>query len=320
MKARDRKVARLFVSLLVARGKSGIILRIRPVMDPRTLSIARLLAVLGTLALAGCAAHHIPATTLTGSDPEALALVTASQRAHGAASFATIRDLRVKYAGRWSALGPRFQPILADRRFRRESEEALDLVSGTIVQLHNGPGGRKFVFRGPGRVAVWYNGQPDSREDVIRAAALVADAYKMFLLGPLYFQRSGVILEPMPSTKIAGAECDQVLATLRPGFGYAEEDRVVLTIDHATQRLRRVLMTLNGLHSTQGAEVDVTFDRWVERSGVQWATDFDERIRTPFQLHAHHWRLLDIQANKGFAPHQPELLGEAVSEALHRAQ
>jgi len=280
----------------------------------------RLFAALATLIIAGCASTKIPTTTLTESDPEAVSLVTASQRAQGAEAFAAIRDLKVKYSGKWGAIGPRFQPTLSDRRFRKESEEALDLGSGTIVQLHNGSGGRKFVFRGPGRVSVWYNGQPDAREEVIRSAALVADAYKMFLLGPHYFQRPGVILEKLEPAKIGNVEVDRVLATLRPGFGFSQEDRVILSLDKTNQRLRRVLMTMNGLESTKGAEVDITFDRWVEKSGVLWATDFDERIRAPFKLHAHHWRLMDLDANKGFAPNQPELLGEAVSEALKRTQ
>jgi hypothetical protein len=285
-----------------------------------TARLSRLTATLAAIALSGCASTHIPTTTLTESDPEAVSIVTASQRAHGAEAFAAIRDLKVNYLGKWGAIGPRLQPVLSDRRYRRESEEALDLGSGSIVQLHKGSGGRKFVFRGPGRVSVWYNGQPDADQKVIRAAALVADAYKMFLLGPHYFQRPGVILEKLEPGKIGSAEVDRVLATLRPGFGFATEDRVVLSIDKGNQRLRRVLMTLSGLESTKGAEVDVTFDRWVERSGVWWATDYVERIRAPLKLHAHRWRLMDLKANKGFAPNHPELLGEAVSEALKRAE
>ncbi len=268
--------------------------------------------------LGGCASTELPRTTLTTSDPEALALVTASQRAHGAASWSTIRDLNVRYVGKWSALGSRMQPAMADRKYRRESEEALDLVGGTIVQLHKGSGGRKFVLRAPGRVTVWYNGQADSREEVIRAAALEADAGKMFLLGPLYFQRPGVILEKLGSAKVEGAECDQVLAVLRPGFGYAEEDRVVLSIDRETQRLRRVSTTLAGLHNETG--VDVTFDKWAQRSGVWWATDYRERLRGRLNLSFHHWTLMDLKANHGFAPRHPELLGEALGEAAAQAR
>jgi hypothetical protein len=235
-------------------------------------------------------------------------------------SYSTIRDLNVRYAGKWSWVGSRSQPVLADQRFRRESDEALDLVGGTIVQLHKGPGGRKFVLRAPGRMTVWYNGQADAREEIIRAAALEADAGKMFLLGPLYFQRPGVILEKLGTAKVDGAECDQVLAVLRPGFGYAEEDRVVLSIDHETQRLRRVSTTLAGLKKGSGTEVDVTFRNWGQRSGVWWATDFDERLRGRLNLALHHWTLLDLKANHGFAPRHPELLGEALSEAATQAR
>lgn len=276
------------------------------------------LPIVVALSLVGCASTETPRTTLTASDPEAVALVTASQRAHGAMSWSTIRDLNVRYGGKWGVLGSRLQSTLADRRYRRESEEALDLVGGTIVQLHKGSGGRKFVLRAPGRVTVWYNGQADAREEVIRAAALDADAGKMFLLGPLYFQRPGVILEKLGTAKVDGAECDQVLAVLRPGFGYAEEDRVVLSIDRETQRLRQVSMTLNGLNDGKG--VDVTFGKWAERSGVWWATDYDERLRGRLKLQFHHWTLLDLKANRGFAPRHPELLGEALSEAAMRAE
>jgi hypothetical protein len=290
---------------------------------PRLQTERGFLAVLSALiafAFAGCASKEIPRTTLTTSDPEAVALVTASQRAHGAMSYSTIRDLNVRYSGKWSWLGSRAQPVLADARYRRESDEALDLVGGTIVQLHKGPGGRKFVLRAPGRMTVWYNGQADSREEVIRAAALEADVGKMFLLGPLYFQRPGVTLEKLGTAKVDGAECDQVLAILRPGFGYAEEDRVILSIDQGTQRLRRVSTTLGGLKKGSEAAVDVTFRNWGQRGGVWWATDFDERLHGRMKLALHHWTLLDLKANHGFAPRHPELLGEALSEAATQAR
>lgn len=275
------------------------------------------LFVIAALSFAGCASTEIPRTALTASDPEAVALITASQRAHGAMAYSTIRDLNVRTGGKWGLIGSRLQSKLADARYRRESEDALDLVSGTTVQLQKGSGGRKFVLRAPGRVTVWYNGQADAREEVIRAAALEADAGKMFLLGPHYFQRPGVILEKLGTAKIEGAECDQVLAVLRPGFGYSEEDRVVLSIDRGTQRLRRVALTLNGVGNETGAEV--TFDKWAQRSGVLWATDYTEKLRGRLKLAFHEWTLIDLKANHGFAPRHPELLGEALSEAAMRA-
>lgn len=231
-----------------------------------------------------------------------------------------MRDLNVRSAGKWSWLGARMRPAPADQRYRRETEEALDLTTGTIVQLHKGGGGRKFVLRAPGRVTVWYNGQTDTRDEVIRASALEADAGKMLLLGPLYFQRSGVVLEKLGTAKVGGAECDQVLAVLRPGFGYAEEDRVVLSIDRANQRLRRVSMTMEGLSKGDGAELEVTFGNWAERGGVWWATDYEERLRGRLGFRTHRWRLLDLKANRGFMPKHPELIGEALSEAAVRFQ
>ena len=33
--------------------------------------------------------------------------------------------------------------------------------------------------------------------------------------------------------------------------------------------------------------------------GIVWPTDFDERIRVPFDLHAHHWRMLGLDLNRG---------------------
>ncbi len=292
---------------------------------PRTASaksrvFPTLLLGAASLLVAACASTRIPSTTLTGSDPDAMSILTASQRAHGSEAFATIRDLNIRYASRWSTLGSRGHSVLWDQRYRRESEEALELGSGTIVQLHKGPGGRKFVLRAPGRVTVWYNGQPDSREDVLRAAALVADIEKMELLGPLYFQRPGVILEKIGSAKVDRAECDQVLAVLRPGFGYAEEDRAVLSIDRETQRLRRVATTLDGLKPGGSATMAVTFRTWAQRSGVWWAADFDESIPGLTNLSARHGSLVELKANHGFAPRHPEMLGEALGEAAAQSR
>ena len=58
-------------------------------------------------------------------------------------------------------------------------------------------------------------------------------------------------------------------------------------------------MTLNGLESTRGAEVDVTFRDFRKICGVLWPTDFDERIRVPFDLPAHHWKMVGLDTNRG---------------------
>ncbi len=259
-----------------------------------------LLFVALTSLLASCATPQISSRAIKNSEPRAAALLAAARETNGGKAFSKVRDLSVRYEGQWASIGPRFQPVLSDTKFRRGSEERLLVQERLMAQLHTGPGGSKRVLRTPGKVTVEYNGVPSADGEVQSAAALVADAYTMFLLGPFYFDRPGVVLSLAGETTVDNAVCDQVLAILRPGFGSAEEDRVVLAIDRASQRLRRVRMTLNGLESTRGAEVDVTFREFRTIAGVVWPTDFDERIRVPFQLHAHHWRMLGLTINRGF--------------------
>jgi len=257
------------------------------------------------ISLVGCASPRIGTAPAGASDPAATALLAASQEAHGERNFRRVRNLTVRYEGRWAALGPRLQPLLADTNFRRSSEEKLLLRPRTMVQVHQGPAGEKVVVRRSGSVAVTYNGQSTNNEEVRRAAALVADAYTLFLLGPFYFDRAGVTLITAGETTVDGTVCDQVLAILRPGFGFAEEDRVVLSIDRDTKQLRRVRFTLNGLESTQGAEVDVSFRDFRSIGGILWPTEFEERIRSPLKLSAHQGKTISLEINRGFDPKNP---------------
>lgn len=251
--------------------------------------------------LTSCGSVQISKREIARSEPSAANLIASSQRAHGWKSSGKISDVTVSYEGRWASLGPKFQPVLADTKFRGGSEERLLLPSRVMAQEHSGPAGKKFVLREPGKVSVNYNGKPSDDAEARKAAALVADAYTMFLLGPAYFDRPGVLFASAGQAVVDKALCDGVLAVLRPGFGEAKEDRVILFIDRTTKQLLRVRMTLNGLESTQGAEVDVTFRDFRRIDGILWPTDFDERIRVPFDLHAHHWRLLGLETNRGYS-------------------
>lgn len=249
--------------------------------------------------LSSCASTQICTRPLTQSEPEAQAIVAASQKAHGSADFAKIKDLSVRYEGKWAAIGPRFQPVLVDSKFRGGSEERLILAPRIIAQSHTGSGGIKNVLRKPDQIAITYNGALSKDAEANAAAALVADAYALFLLGPFYFQQSNTVFAMNGASVVDDALCDEVLAVLRPGLGMAEKDRVVLSIDRSSKLLRRVRLTLNGLESTRGAEVDVTFRDFKKIGGVLWPTDFDERVRSPFKLHAHHWNLRGLEINRG---------------------
>ncbi len=265
-------------------------------LDPKLCWLCAVLILL----LTACATPQISNREISQSDPRARDLVAASREAHGGQAFNGVHDVSVRYEGRWALIGPRFQPVLSDRKFRGNSEERLLVPPGIMAQEHSGPAGKKVVLRQPGTVSVTYNGLRSEDAEVKAAAALVADAYTLFLLGPFYFDRPGVVFSLAGGGYVDKAACDQVLAVVRPGFGMSEEDRVLLSIDRATRQLRRVRMTLNGLESTRAAEVDITFRDFRTIGGIQWPTDIDERIRVPFRLHAHHWKLRGLSINRGF--------------------
>jgi len=252
-----------------------------------------------SLLLSCCAGPKIDMSVLPESDPAALSLLSASQRAHGAAEFARLKDISVAYDGKWALVGPRFQPVLVDKNYRGKSEERLLLPSRTLAQRHDGPAGVKQVLRAGTGIAVTRNGKSVSNDEELHAAELVADAYIMFLLGPHYFNRSGATFALAGHSQVDGRRCDDILAVLKPGFGAAGDDRVVLSVDHKDKLLRRVRLTLNGLESTRGAEVDVTFRDFERHHGVLWPREFDERIRSPFDLSAHRWRLVGLDVNRG---------------------
>lgn len=258
--------------------------------------------------ISSCASKQICTRAINTSEPEAQALVAASQKAHGRFAFDRIKDLSVRYEGNWASIGPRFQPVLVDSKFRGGSEERMILSPRIIAQSHTGPGGVKKVLRSPGQIAIAYNAKPTDDDETGQAAALVADAYALFLLGPFYFQQSGTVLAMNGESYVDQALCDEVLAILRPGLGMSEEDRVILHIDRSSKLLRRVRLTLNGLDSTRGAEVDVTFRDFKKIDGVLWPTDFDERIRSPFKLHAHHWNLRGLDSNRGLTSRDLKLV------------
>ncbi|MEY4482577.1 MAG: hypothetical protein RL693_29 [Verrucomicrobiota bacterium] len=276
-------------------------LRLMKLIPPLTLCLMGLLT--------SCSSTQICTRPITTSQPEALALVKASQRAHGGAAFDKITDLSVRYEGKWAAIGPRFQPVLVDSKFRGSSEERIILSPRIVAQSHTGPGGAKSVLRESGRIAISYNGVVSKDEAANQAAALVADAYALFLLGPFYFQQSGNHFVMNGESTVDEVLCDEVLAVLRPGLGMAEEDRVILSIERTSKLLRRVRLTLNGLDSTRGAEVDVTFRDFKKIDGVLWPTDFDERLRSPFKLHAHHWNLRGLDSNRGMIARDLKLAG-----------
>jgi hypothetical protein len=261
--------------------------------------------------LAACSS--MPVSKGSAREPAALALLDASQRAHGKEAFAAIRDLSVSYDGKWFPLVTRLQPVLTDITFRKSSEERTLFAEGVVAQTHTGEAGKKNVLRESSasgaatdatagtKASVWYNGNAESNQEKVDAAHLVVEAYQLFLYPAFYVQRASII-ELAGSDNVNGRDCDLLLAVLRPGIGRSREDRVLLYIDRQDKLVRRVRLTLEGLASTQGAVVDVDHGKFVEIAGVKWPTHFYEALVRPFPgLPAHDFSLTGLDVNRGLA-------------------
>lgn len=285
--------------------------------------------------LPACRASFMPVSasaSAAGSSDRALALLDASAEAHGLSRLDRIHDLNVSYDGHWRWLVGKIQPELVDSRFRGRSQERWLLREGLVAQLHSGPHGQKKVVRGPAAdgtdpVQVWFNGEPAIDRARLDAAALVADAYGLFLLGPMLLVRNAAPRRSITSA-VAGTasfnqegrtlDCDVLEVELRPGFGRSDSDQLELWIDRSTHLMHRVRMSLNGLESTRGALVEIeTFDHR-QVAGIQWPTQFHERLLRPAPLDVHAWRLTGLDINRGETVEElvgPDFRGRALPDA-----
>ena len=128
--------------------------------------------------------------------------------------------ISVSYAGEWYGLVSKVQPTLIDADFRQSSQERIILQGRLLIaQRHLGPKGSKQVIRPAGDVQVFYNDVPADNRDVLAAAALVADGYRMFLTGPFYFLDSNLSLEMSEDENVEGRPCRTLIAVRRPGHG-----------------------------------------------------------------------------------------------------
>jgi hypothetical protein len=246
-----------------------------------------------------------------------------SAQAHGLDAYRQLRDINVAYDGQWRALIDRIQPVVVDKGFRGSSQERLMPAAGIVAQAYTGPSGRKHVVwsrrsSGEAEVGVWFNGTPSADAGALAAAALVADCYGLFLLGPLWLVDRAQGAQLDGTARIDGRLCDVVQAWLRPGFGQSRSDRVTAWIDRADSTLLRVRFTLEGYVNTQGAVAEVdTFDH-ERRFGVLWPLRSHERVVHPLRLPAHDWHITGLDVNRGYdarALQGPEFTGSAAAPA-----
>jgi hypothetical protein len=230
------------------------------------------------------------------SDPAAVALWRQSCQAHGEPALRKNRAVQVGYVGEWSGIARRIQPVLTDPTYRQTSQETIWINRVETKQVHRGPAGEKEVQVKNNALTVKRNGTVDDNPESRAAAALVIDYYRLFLLGPMHFSTTGqkITWTKLEATEVDGAPCDQLLAICRPGFGFSDEDRVVLRIDQKNRLLRQIRFTLNGTESTKGAEAEVTFRNFEKNKGVILPRQFVERVRVPFDILAHTWRMTTV--------------------------
>ncbi len=290
------------------------------------LSRRRLLAAATLPWLAACGSPLPLLPRPPASDPQALALLMESAQVHGLDAFRQITDINIAYAGQWRPLVGAIQPDVVDAGYRGPSQERLMPRLGLNAQAYTGPKGRKFVHwqRGSGvgddlgRVAVWFNGQPSADTALLRAAALVAEGYGFFLLGPLWLAGRDLPLRLAGSERVDGRDCDVVEGWISPGLGLVAGDRVAVFIDRADRIARRVRFTLEGSANTAGAVAEVDRFEHERRFGVLWPMRSYEEVRHPLRLPAHDWRITGLDVNRGYGPEAlagPEFTGAAAPPA-----
>jgi hypothetical protein len=283
--------------------------------------------------LAACSTP-LPLTGRPGSvDAAAVRRLLQSAEVHGLDAYRRITDINIAYDGQWRPLINGIQPEVVDAGFRGSSQERLMPAQGINAQLYTGPKGRKFVAwqrgagpAGGGQVDIWFNSHASNDKAMLTAAALVADVYGLFLLGPLWLmdqgtgQRSGRVsaLHMASTENVDGDICDVLQAWMAPGWGLSTLDRVALCISRADHVTRRMRFTLEGFAGTQGAVAETdTYDHQ-QRHGVLWPMRSFERVVHPIPVPAHDWRITGLDINRGYdarAISGPEFSGAAAAPA-----
>ena len=252
-------------------------------------------------------------------------MLAASAAAHGLASLPSVQDINVRYDGHFRGLVGSIVPVLVNAGFRGRSEERYLPHGHIVAQSFTGSRGHKEVVRrtaahGEGDVRVWFDGAPAHDTDQLHAAALVADGYSLFLLGPMLLagpwssDRSLVLgLGAAETITVGGRDygCDVLRVRVEPGIGLSSGDDLALFIDRDERLMRRVRFSMDGLDATQGAVAEVDAWAYTSQGGLRWPTQFHERLLRPAPLPVHDWRLEGLDLNRGLQP--SDIDGEALS-------
>jgi hypothetical protein len=244
--------------------------------------------------LSSCSSLPVPGLAKTPPNEEARNILKQSAKRHGD-PWKKYREVKVAYSGEWSPVASKLQPVLSDTGFRRTSVETYQPRSGKVSQIHKGPAGTKTVARNRPETLITFNGIPGKDREAIDSAALVADAYTAFLFGPSWLAVKGSDFHRIDSRTLDGERCHLIAGRLSPGFGKAGEDHFIAWIGESSGLMKRFQFTLNGLESTRGADVDVTFSHHLTApDGSIWPSQFVEYIQRPILAKAHRWDMTSL--------------------------
>lgn len=246
--------------------------------------------------LASCSSLPVPGGASAGAPTEEARQIMKQSAARHGDGWNAYRKIKVEYTGEWSPIAERLQPGLTDSGFRKSSVEIYQPAAGKVRQIHKGPLGTKTVDRQRPEIQVSFNGTASSDGDVLDSAALVADAYTAFLFGPSWLSRKGADFKRIGERTMDGEICHLIAGRLSPGFGKSGEDQFIAWIGRDSSLMRRFQFTLNGLDSTRGADVDVTFSDFRKAAdGSVWPGNFVEYIQRPLLAKAHQWHMTSIE-------------------------
>lgn len=217
---------------------------------------------------------------------------------HGGGSLDQLNDVNLSLSGEWKRLIKRIQPLVTDFNYRVNSQERLFPNSGGYVALYTGPGGTKKVVRSPSSLEVYYNGEPSNDPEVLSSTALTADAFHLFLLGPLALKEWQSEFTRLTDITYKDQTYYRLHLYRNPGFGYSKQDQVVLWIDTVSERTKIIQITLEGHSTTKGAHVEVEFLDYIQQGDYLFPSNFFERVNAPLSVDAHAWHLTGLDINR----------------------
>lgn len=233
------------------------------------------------------------------ASPSAKEIFDRTFKIHGGNALKDLNNVNVSLSGQWKTLIKKIQPLVTDFNYRVDSEERLFPNQGGYVAFYTGPGGNKKVVRTPDSIDVYYNGVASTDPEVLSSTALTADAFLLFLLGPLSLADWQDKFTRLTDITNQGKTYYRLHLYRTPGFGFSESDQVVLWIDPDTDRTHMIQITLEGHSTTKGAHVEVEFLDYIQYGDYLLPSQFFERVNAPIAIDAHAWHLTGLDINRG---------------------